>query len=172
MTDEELFEAMRDMEYRKPRRVIRYMLYRLRNEAEGGAKAALPTAEEQPVLAEWFAQHKLTLKRFKAFFEGQPAFTRWVDFGSNWDLPADKRIKQEVIDRYQARANELGVSPKVNIHRLTTRDYEDIPWPGPVAIVRLRGELQEWQDYVAEVAKEFPGVTVPGPEGAEVAEET
>lgn len=159
-----MFEAMRDMEYRKPRRLVRYMLYRLRNEAEGGAKASIPAADEQPILAAWFKANKVKLPDFKKFFEEQPAFTRWVDFGVNWDLPADKRIKQEVVDHYADRAEKLGVSPKINIHRLTSRDYEDIPWPGPVVIVRLRGELQEWHEYVLEVAKVFPG--------AEVAEES
>lgn len=148
----ELFDYLKTLGApRRPRKMVRYLLYRLKVAAEGGAEFE-PEGEVYDAL---FSEH--SLDEFKALFENQPAFTRWEDFAVNWDLPADKRIKQGVVDKYAERAERLGVSAKVNVHRLGPTDYEPVEWPGPVVIVRLRGELQEWHEYVREEAKPFPG---------------
>lgn len=57
---------------------IRYQLYRLRTEAEGGERAA-PECWE---LAKWF--------------ESQEAFTTWAEFARKWDTGPEGRHDQVV----------------------------------------------------------------------------
>jgi len=59
------------------RRNVRYQLYRIRTEAEGGAS------------------HKA--KQIKLYYEKQPGFTRWVGFAREWDV--DSEGKHHLIVR-------------------------------------------------------------------------
>ena len=128
MSQEEAFDKIKAM----GRRRARYLLYRIKNEEMwGGATAEKPSQKEG-----------ITLGQFKKFFEAQSSFTRFEDFAENWDLPTDKVVREE--SKHLRRA------------RLEERDYETIPWPGPVAVVRLRGELAMWEEVVVQNSKTLP----------------
>lgn len=105
------------------RRRVRYLLYRLRNEAEGGTAAP----ELEP-------SEGVSLDELKSLISGQPGFTRWEDFATNWDLPADTRIERDGRN---------------------VREVQ-IEWPGPVVVHRLRGEMQEWNAHLETAAKPLP----------------
>ncbi|MFQ6062620.1 MAG: hypothetical protein ACE5J9_05535 [Methanosarcinales archaeon] len=84
-----------------PRSQVRYLLYRIRTEIEGGCKAPKEA------------------RKIKKFYENQEGFTNWIGFARRWDIDIegkhDKIIKRRLSEEEDWRLQVLSLAREMPI---------------------------------------------------------